>query len=292
MNNNPILAIINAQCFYKKTQKQLNEITQSLKNRKAEIILTRYKGHATKVAYENKDTFKNIIIVGGDGSVQEVINGMNLNEQRLGIFPVGYANNFATELGFNSWRDSLNFIYQNQPSKIDLIKITFTDSEGKKNEKKIASFCSIGFFNYPHIKFQPAVNIYDKVEIKKDIELIKKPFKVKGRIDNGEWNEVKLSDIVVGNTRYIQRKSIFKNANLQDNFFHCVFGNITSLKRFIHSVNFISNTYLNSGTFKDIKNLDLIFEKPQIIVLDGEIFKDCIEISFEINPEKLICYKK
>lgn len=63
---------------------------------------TRYPGHATELASEicNSNTgIKNIVVLGGDGTINEVINGIsNYDEVLLGYIPSGSSNDLARSL--------------------------------------------------------------------------------------------------------------------------------------------------------------------------------------------------
>lgn len=64
---------------------------------------TKYKGHATEIA-EKISTLTadeiNLVVVGGDGTVNEVINGIkDFDKVRFGVIPTGSGNDFARGLG-------------------------------------------------------------------------------------------------------------------------------------------------------------------------------------------------
>ncbi len=65
--------------------------------------MTKYPGHATKLAdmiCNEFDGVKNIVIVGADGTVNEVINGVHpYQDVILGLIPVGKGNDLAKGLG-------------------------------------------------------------------------------------------------------------------------------------------------------------------------------------------------
>ena len=69
------------------------------------IIQTEYPGHAIKLAYEHGKASDHIISAGGDGTSNEIINGlMQLREETgntpiLGVIPVGRGNDFAYGMG-------------------------------------------------------------------------------------------------------------------------------------------------------------------------------------------------
>lgn len=66
------------------------------------IEVTEYAGHAEKIALDAcKRGFDTLIVLGGDGTIHETLNGI-LNSQipgvRLGIYPIGTANDYAFTL--------------------------------------------------------------------------------------------------------------------------------------------------------------------------------------------------
>jgi YegS/Rv2252/BmrU family lipid kinase len=65
-------------------------------------IFTKHKGHATELAQQvcSENTgIKNIVVLGGDGTINEVINGINdYSEVLLGYIPSGSSNDLARSL--------------------------------------------------------------------------------------------------------------------------------------------------------------------------------------------------
>ena len=66
---------------------------------KLEIEFTKYPKHATKLAKDANNKFDLIIVAGGDGTINEVINGMANSKATLVIIPFGSTNVLASELG-------------------------------------------------------------------------------------------------------------------------------------------------------------------------------------------------
>lgn len=75
---------------------------------------TKYVGHATKIASklcELPEETVSIVVVGGDGTVNEVLNGItDFRKVRLGIIPAGSGNDFAN--GMNIKKDVVANITQ------------------------------------------------------------------------------------------------------------------------------------------------------------------------------------
>lgn len=92
-----IVFIINGA---KKPNKKLKKILDFFSNssffHKVDIKTTQYRGHAEKIASQYSLSFDYIIAVGGDGTLNEIINGINLNANIIvGLLPYGTGNDFA-----------------------------------------------------------------------------------------------------------------------------------------------------------------------------------------------------
>jgi YegS/Rv2252/BmrU family lipid kinase len=77
---------------------QKSDIYQSLK---AVYFYSEYEGHEGVIAKEikAKSNVKGIIIVGGDGTVHEVVNGLIPTKIPIGFIPAGSGNDFARGIG-------------------------------------------------------------------------------------------------------------------------------------------------------------------------------------------------
>jgi diacylglycerol kinase (ATP) len=64
-----------------------------------DVAFTEYQGHAIKIARGAKDNYDIIIVAGGDGTINEVINGMVNSRAVLAVIPFGTCNVFASEIG-------------------------------------------------------------------------------------------------------------------------------------------------------------------------------------------------
>lgn len=95
----------------------------------------------SKEAFEDiDDTYDHILISGGDGTVNEIVNVMkSLNiDLPIGVIPAGTANDFAHLIGMpQSIRYSIDAILNSQVSTVDL---------GKANGKYFVNIFSCGLF--------------------------------------------------------------------------------------------------------------------------------------------------
>jgi len=79
-----------------------------------------------KMAHKECLAYDVFLVAGGDGTINEVVNGMMKSETRpiLGVLPGGTANDIAAILGINrSIKRSLNIFFQAKPVLIDVNQI-------------------------------------------------------------------------------------------------------------------------------------------------------------------------
>ncbi|AEB75228.1 YegS/Rv2252/BmrU family lipid kinase [Clostridium botulinum] len=99
------------------------------------------KGFNLKAAFENiDDSFKYILVAGGDGTVDSVVNCMKSLriDLPIGILPVGTANDFAKAIGISrNIKKACKQILDSEPIPLDL---------GKINDKYFINVASTGLF--------------------------------------------------------------------------------------------------------------------------------------------------
>jgi YegS/Rv2252/BmrU family lipid kinase len=89
------------------------------------IISTKYSGHATKIARRAaKLGYDMVIAAGGDGTVNEVLNGIISSNIILGIIPIGTANDLANYLGIpNDINKACDIVLNQNLRAIDVIQV-------------------------------------------------------------------------------------------------------------------------------------------------------------------------
>ncbi len=132
-----------------KQERLEQEIIASFSNKfDVEIVRTKKKSDGilfAKKAVNNSTDF--LIAVGGDGTINEIINGFmlaNADKRKnvvVGLLPTGTGNDFARTIKIQKSVQHLLFLIENNlNSKIDIGKINFTNFE---NKRKIRFFINI-----------------------------------------------------------------------------------------------------------------------------------------------------
>jgi YegS/Rv2252/BmrU family lipid kinase len=88
------------------------------------VIITQYTGHAAKAARDASESdYDCIIAAGGDGTINEVLNGLIGSSKKMGIIPWGTGNVFAREMRFpRSLRKICKMIRKGRSLMLDAAK--------------------------------------------------------------------------------------------------------------------------------------------------------------------------
>src|SRR5438132_11203864 len=117
------LIILNPAAHSERAQRRRAQV-ESLA-RDCVICSTSYTGEAELMARRGvQEGFEKIVAAGGDGTVNEVVNGLAGTNATLGLLPIGTMNVFATELGLpvNDLGHCWNIIQSDSTRSVDLAK--------------------------------------------------------------------------------------------------------------------------------------------------------------------------
>ena len=104
----------------------------------ADLYFTQGPGDATRAARQAcADGYQLVIAAGGDGTVNEVANGLALTQTEMAVFPLGTENVLAKERHLpRKWDKAAEFIKKTKPRLMDLCRI---------GERYFVCFAGIGF---------------------------------------------------------------------------------------------------------------------------------------------------
>ena len=114
-----------------------------------DVTVSRYAGQITEFASELAARgYETVVACGGDGTINEVINGIAGTDTALGLVPMGTANDFAVNMGISRDIDlACAIIRQRRVRKIDLVKVNHDKFFGATAclgfDAEVAAFASI-----------------------------------------------------------------------------------------------------------------------------------------------------
>jgi YegS/Rv2252/BmrU family lipid kinase len=152
------LFIINPVAGKGKTVRLIPDITKYCSSRdySYEIVTTGYPGHATEIAKQKSDEEPcRIYSVGGDGTLNEVLNGMAGSGSSLAVIPGGSGNDFIKSIIGNRIPDNiLTATIEGTEKLIDFARV---------NDKYFINISSVGFdaevaYQTGHFKKLPLIS--------------------------------------------------------------------------------------------------------------------------------------
>lgn len=91
---------------------------------KYELAITKKPKEAIALAREASKKYEVIVAIGGDGTINEVVNGLVGRMTTMGIIPAGAGNDFSKALGLkNDLKENLEIILRGHVRKVDVGKV-------------------------------------------------------------------------------------------------------------------------------------------------------------------------
>ncbi len=132
--------------------RQLDQAVEHLRARGWEVkrLKTAEKGDAIRLARQAADEGYDVAVaVGGDGTINEVVNGLVGSNTALGVIPAGTSNVYAVDIGIPIWnplrpnavRIAAEIIHAGHRRRIDLGRVQLADGR----QRHFLMWCGVGF---------------------------------------------------------------------------------------------------------------------------------------------------
>ncbi len=249
------------------------------------VVVTEYAGHATQLAQQFAlEGYYAVIAVGGDGTVNEVANGLVGTNTALGIVPNGSGNGFARHLDISTRMNrAIEMLNSSEVINVDY---------GMVNDKKFFSTCGVGFDALVAVQFNEGKSRGLKTYIQNTLQSL---FNYKPETYHilGEGIDITTEAFLItfanagqwGYDAYIAPK-----ASVQDGLMDIAIVNKfplsaapkLALNLFTHDID--ENFYMNTVRSKAIT---LIRENAGAIHIDGDPFEMPKELNIKIVEDGL-----
>ncbi len=286
MPKDKISIIINPMAGYRKGREYIDLIKEELSHLyHLDFLTTEQPGHAKILAGRAiKNGAKGVVAVGGDGTIYEVINGMNDSPVFLGIIPAGTANVFSLQMRLPlSPKKACRVIANKKIRKIDL---------GRAGNKRFVLMSGVGFDAQVIQDLNPEVKKMLK-DIAYKITGIKtlftyKPARLKLVIDSKIKTEGYF--VVIGNARnYAGHYTITSKAEIDDGLLDvCLFlkGKTRDFIKYITGVMTDTHLFFQDVKYYQAKEILISSDAKVFVQADGESIGE-LPMKFQILPSAL-----
>ncbi len=289
MNKKNIVFIINpisGTGGYKTVEEAISKV---LNQKKFEPVIeyTKYKGHASEIAREySLKQFDYIISVGGDGTLNEVVNGMIDSNATLGIIATGSGNGLARHLKISTTpHKAIEVINDEHVEQIDTVSL---------NGHRFISIAGVGFDALVAHLFSLSetrgFKTYAKIAIKQFFNYKSKKYSLQFP------NKIKIKRAFfitfANSSQWGYNTKISPTASLNDGMVDvCIFKKPSFLKALLLVPYLFSNKIDRSNQVKIIKTSEVIITRPNgkkmYIHIDGDDAKKQKAVHIKVHPLSL-----
>jgi len=264
---------------------------------------TKYAGHALDIASRSiADGYKYLIAIGGDGTINEVANGIlrsnNSLSVKLGIVSIGTTNAFTYSLGISEGTSNKGIYSFLTGQHSTLIDVGFLRcwTQGRLIERYFLNEASAGFsaeivdaWKYLPQKLGRRINTVLREATGYSTLAIHRNKKVRLYIGD-EVESISLFTIVVSNGQYCANKMLIApDANVNDGLLNAIIvSNLSKYEMLKIRPRLYNGSHINCPKVREIKTKMISIESDKTLPVeaDGEFLGEC-PASFRIIPSAL-----
>lgn len=275
-------AIINSRI----KQKNKDKLITFLEEKKISYSLTRGPAHAVQLA-KSAFKFEILIAVGGDGTINEVINGMDLQRQIILPVPSGTLNFLSRQIGIKSSSPMLPIPATTRVESVDLIEAEFTTAEDKQIKKRVLGFVTAGHDGRVAIianALKPLTSHVRYYFAGIGAALTTKNVHAEVSVNQTGFERSKFSYFIVSSGGTSKFTTI-KKWNMQDGKLEMQIASRNKISQFIWNI--LCILPLNVAFKTGIRNIKIRWDKPLPVMSDGEIIDNIMVLSLQVLPGAL-----
>jgi len=263
-----------------------------------EVRFTEYPGHAIKLAKEAaKSGVDTIVAVGGDGTINEVANGIfySSHEAKLGIIDCGTGADFVRTVSVGkNYLEAIETLKSGLTRKIDIIEAEFTDPDGGKRKRIFVNAADAGLGGDTVINVDGAPKVMGgKLAflygvLRSLVHL--KNYPVKITLDGNEVGEYDIISVIVANGKYFAGGMLVAPmAQPDDGRFEVIIIKNTTRRKFLRSLPLVyrgEHIYIDEVEHFSGKILEIRSASSIMMEMDGELVGR-LPAKFEIRHEAI-----
>jgi len=250
-----------------------------------EIAETQHRGHGKSIAeHASKAGYDTIIAAGGDGSVNDIVNGLDPTRSKLGVIPMGSGNGLARALKIPLKPEAaIERIWYGTPMVMDV---------GQANERLFVSNAGIGFdAHVAHAFLKTTRRGLAGYAITSSKEIFRyKSIELTIQTETDSWTGRYFMANVANGSQFGYNFQIAPPASVTDGVLDII---LIQMKHVLQAVPVLigafNGTITEQSQVQHIRSRKVTFTSPglQHFQADGDVF-DCNEtVSFSVLPKYL-----
>ena len=263
---------------------------QNLAARVSTVVYTASRDDATTIAALARG-YDGLVAVGGDGTVAEVLTGMDRNSQRLAIIPAGTGNCLAVELGLRTTRAALETLGGGRSRNIDIMRAVLRHSDGATTRRCLASTAGMGYVTEVALLAKRRFSHFRGHAYAAAAGFVRPHLReVRLSSDGNDESTMQLTGLLINNTRHIGSAQAFPAARFDDGLLDYFQFRCGWLRQCLHDLQMVTGIPVyGTPRPRRLKTISLYFDTPETVVLDGDPFVHVREMELSCQPAALNC---
>ena len=284
------LAIANPAAGRRRETERLLQRLRTLRGVAAEVVHTTAPGDATRLARESA-SYDGVIAVGGDGTIAEVLQGLDLRRQCLAVLPAGHGNCLARDLRVGDARRALAALARHQLAPLDLMEMEFTRSDGSVERRLCASTVAVGYVT-DVVTFgrQRLPRLGHAAYATAAMLVVPRTFdaKLDGADDAGDWQ--RYTGVVINNTAHLANFRGFPDASVRDGRIDVMEQRHGWPRQLLHNAAVLAGSRrFGPSCMRQVAHEYVRLALPETFMADGELLHDIVRAKAACRPAAVAC---
>lgn len=257
---------------------------------KHEVAHTGAPGDATRLARMAND-FDGLIAVGGDGTIAEILHGMDMKKQRLAVMPAGHGNCLARDLGVGDARRAVDSLQRNTCRQVDLMEVRIGFEDGRWEQRLCASTLAVGYVAQVVQMGRHKLPGLGKVAYAAAAMLvIPEHFGARLGPDANGNSMPRLTGVVINNTAHLANFRGFPRASTHDGLLDIMEQNYAWPRQLLHNLSvLLGSSAFGPSCMRQAVMEQLVLEQPGTLMADGELLQGVTSLNVSCRPAALNC---
>ena len=284
------LAIVNPAAGRAQEAEHLLGRLRELKDVDAQIVHTTVPGDATRLARDAAG-FDGVIAIGGDGTIAEVLQGMERDRQLLAVLPAGHGNCLARDLGVADADRALTALRRCDCRNLDLMEARIEFANGRVERRLCASTLAVGYVtDVVTCGRQRLGGLGHAAYAASTMIVIPKPFEARLSVGDGVGQPGRYTGIVINNTAHLANFRAFPQARADDGLLDVMEQGYRWPRQLLHNLAVLSGTraYGPKG-LRQAAAVRLELGKAHTLMADGELLHEVTTVAVRCRPAAVRC---
>jgi len=252
-----------------------------------EVALTGAPGDATLLA-RKAIGFDGIVAVGGDGTIAEVLHGMDLERQHLAVLPAGHGNCLARDLGVGNADHALHSLKRKACQPLDLMEVEISFADGRKENRLCASTLAVGYVEEVVTLGRHRLPGLGRAAYAA-AAMIAVPSRFEGRlVSNGGAR--RYTGVVINNTAHLANFRGLPDASVHDGLLDIMEQDYSWPRQLLHNLAvLVGSRAFGPLSLRQAAAEQLELGEPRTLMADGELLHDVTRLRVACRPGAVNC---